>query len=183
MGGARSSSTIQSHRSTTSAGRTSPVVSSRRRSAARSSSSHDFTFVYLLQEAAETAGIELHGQTLQRAFHRVGVLRDELPTKTLSPSKRRTNLRHRLRTELQPLYNRQDPNYECEADAWVTDLRKAYDQLIEDYVLAGTVRRWHAQVRVRRLRHIKWSPDIVARIVAGMKKAANKTHCETRRHR
>jgi len=138
---------------------------------------HDFTFVYLLQEAAETAGTELQGQTLQRAFHRVGVVSDELPTKTLSPSKRRTNLRRRLK-ELQPLYNRQDPGYEREADVWVTDLRKAYDQLIEDYVLAGTVRRWHAQVRIRQLRQIKWSRDIVKRIEAAMKKAANKTHHE-----
>lgn len=139
---------------------------------------HDFTFVYLLQEAAEQAGQELHGRTLERAYHRVGVVSDDLPTKTMSPSRRRKALRHRLRTELEPLYKAQDPRYEAEADGWTTDLRKAYDQIIEDYVLAGTVRRWHAQVRVRQLRHIKWSMDVVDQIEAGMKTAANKTHHE-----
>lgn len=139
---------------------------------------HDFTFVYLLQEAAEQAGRELSGQTLQRANHQVGVVSDELPTKAMSPSKRRKNLRHRLKAELSPMFKRQDPAYERESDIWTTDLRKAYDQLIEDYVLAGTVRRWHSQVRIRQLRQIKWSMDVVERIEAGMRKANNKTHHE-----
>jgi ABC-type uncharacterized transport system ATPase subunit len=114
---------------------------------------HDLTFVYLLQEAAESTGCEVAGQTLQRANRQVGVVSDDLPTKAMSPSKRGNNLRHRLKTVLLgPLHHREDPTYEREADAWTTDLRKAYDHLIEDYVLAGTVRRWHAQVRVRQLR-------------------------------
>lgn len=96
----------------------------------------------------------------------------------MSPSRRCKALRHRLRTELEPLHRSQDPRYEAEADRWTTDLRKAYDQLIEDYLLAGTVRRWHAQVRVRQLRHVKWSMDVVERVEAGMKRAANKTHHE-----
>lgn len=139
---------------------------------------HDFTFVYLLQEAAEQAGHKLAGQTLQRANHQIGVVSNELPTKTMSPSRRRKDLRRRLNNVVEPLHTRQEPMYEREADIWTTDLRKAFDQLIEDYVLAGTVRRWHSQVRVRQLRHVKWSMDIVERIEAGMKKAANKTHHE-----
>jgi ABC-type multidrug transport system ATPase subunit len=139
---------------------------------------HDLTFVYLLQEAAESVGCEVAGQTLQRANRQVGVVSDDLPTQAMSPSKRCKNLRHRLKTVLEPLHHREDPTYEREADAWTTDLRKAYDQLIEDYVLAGTVRRWHAQVRVRQLRQVKWSMDVVKRIEAGMKQASVKTHHE-----
>ncbi len=139
---------------------------------------HDFSFVYLLQEAAEQAGRELHGQTLQRANGHIGVVSDELPTKTISPSRRRKDLRRRLEKVLRPMYEAEDPIYEREADTWTADLRKAYDQLIEDYVLAGTVRRWHAQVRIRQLRRIKWSSDIVERIEAGMKKTSLKTHHE-----
>lgn len=45
-------------------------------------------FVHLLQEAADEAGVELHGQTLQRAFHRVGMVADELPIKMLGTGKR-----------------------------------------------------------------------------------------------
>ncbi len=139
---------------------------------------HDLTFVYMLQEAAETAGRELHAQTLQRAFNEVGIVSDELPDKALSPSKRRRNLRHRLRTELKPMHDAEDPRYEREADVWVTDLRKGYDQLIEEYLLAGVVRRLHSQVRVHRLHHVKLSMDLVKRIEAAIKKASNKAHHE-----
>jgi ABC-type multidrug transport system ATPase subunit len=139
---------------------------------------HDLTFVYMLQEAAETAGQKLHAQTLQRAFHQVGVVSDELPDKALSPSKRRKNLRSRLRTKLKSIYEAEDPEYEREADVWVTDLRKGYDQLIEEYLLAGVVRRLHSQVRVRRLHHVKLSMDLVKRIEAAIKKASNKAHHE-----
>lgn len=139
---------------------------------------HDLTFVYMLQEAAATAGEELHAQTLQRAFHEVGVVSDELPDKALSPSKRRTNLRNRLRTKLRPMYEAENPEYEREADIWVTDLRKGYDQLIEEYLLAGVVRRLHSQVRVHRLYHVKLSMDLVKRIEAAIKKASHKAHHE-----
>lgn len=139
---------------------------------------HDLTFVYMLQEAAETAGQELHAQTLQRAFHQVGIVSDELPDKALSPSKRRKNLRHRLRTKLKPMYGSEDPQYEREADIWVTDLRKGYDQLIEEYLLAGVIRRLHSQVRVHRLHHVKLSMDLVKRIEGAIKKASTKAHHE-----
>jgi energy-coupling factor transporter ATP-binding protein EcfA2 len=139
---------------------------------------HDLTFVYMLQEAAETAGQELHAQTLQRAFRQVGVVSDELPDKALSPSKRRKSLRNRLRTKLKPMYDSEDPQYEREADVWVTDLRKGYDQLIEEYLLAGVVRRLHSQVRVHRLHHVKLSMDLVKRIETAIKKASNKAHHE-----
>jgi ABC-type multidrug transport system ATPase subunit len=139
---------------------------------------HDLTFVYMLQEAAETAGQELHSQTLQRAFQQVGVVSDELPDKALSPSRRRKNLRNRLRTKLKPMYEAEDPDYEREADVLVTDLRKGYDQLIEEYLLAGVVRRLHSQVRVHRLHHVKLSMDLVKRIETAIKKASNKAHHE-----
>jgi ABC-type multidrug transport system ATPase subunit len=139
---------------------------------------HDLTFVYMLQEAAETAGQELHAQTLQRAFKQVGVVSDELPDKALSPSKRRRNLRNRLRTKLKSMYDSEDPQYEREADVWVTDLRKGYDQLIEEYLLAGVVRRLHSQVRVHRLHYVKLSMDLVKRIETAIKKASNKAHHE-----
>ena len=140
--------------------------------------SHDMPFVHLLQEAAGEGGVELHGQTLQRAFHRVGMVADELPIKMLGTGRRLRALRHRLRFELEPLHNRQDPSYEQEADCWLADVRKAYDQLIEDTVFNGVVRRFNAFVRVRKLRGVKWSTDVVGRIEKGMQKTSPKAHHE-----
>ncbi len=139
---------------------------------------HDMAFVHLLQEAAEVADVPLHGQTLERAFHRVGMVAGELPTKMLGPAKRIRVLRNRLRFELVPKHKRQCPTYEQEADRWVNDLRKAYDQLIEDTVLNGTVRRFSSHVRVRRLHDVKWTPEIAKRIDAAMRKASPKAHHE-----
>jgi len=88
------------------------------------------------------------------------------------------NLRHRLRFELLPKHKHQDPAYEQESDRWVADLRKAYDQIIEDTVLNGTVRRFNAHVRVRQLHGVKWTPDIAKRIDAGLREASPKAHHE-----
>lgn len=139
---------------------------------------HDMAFIHLLQEAAEDAEVELHGQTLQRAFHRVGMVADDLPMKMLGTAKQLRALRHRLRSELVPKHKHQDPLYEQEADHWVADLRKAYDQIIEDTVLNGTVRRFSAHVRVRQLHGVKWTPEIAERIDKAMRKASPKAHHE-----
>lgn len=139
---------------------------------------HDMTFVYLLQEAADEAGVSLHGQTLERAFHRVGMIAGELPTKMLGPAKQIRMLQHRLRFELTPKHEQQDPVYEQEAGRWVNDLRKAYDQVIEDTVLNGTVRRFSSHVRVRQLHGVKWTPQIAQRVDAAMRKASPKAHHE-----
>lgn len=139
---------------------------------------HDMVFVHMLQTAAIDLGVELHGQTLQRAFHRVGMVSGELPPKMLGTGKQITSLRHRLRFDLRPLHKRQDPTYEQEADRWVSDLRKAYDQIIEDTVLNDVVRRFNAHVQVRRLHGIKWTPEIAKRIDVAMRKASPKSHHE-----
>jgi ABC-type uncharacterized transport system ATPase subunit len=139
---------------------------------------HDMAFMQLVQEAASEVGVELHGQTLQRAFQRVGMVTPDLPMKMLGSAKRLRALRHRLRSELLPKHKHQDPLYEQEADRWVADLRKAYDQLIEDTVLNGTVHRFSANVQVRRLHKVKWTPQIATRIDTAMRKASPKAHHE-----
>jgi energy-coupling factor transporter ATP-binding protein EcfA2 len=139
---------------------------------------HDMAFIHLLQEASDEVGVELHGQTLARAFHRVGMVTEELPIKMLGTAKQLRALRHRLKSELAPRYRREDPLFEQEADRWVADLRKAYDQVIEDTVLNGTVRRFSSHVRVRQLYGIKWTPQIAERIDKAMHKASPKAHHE-----
>jgi hypothetical protein len=119
------------------------------------------------------------GQTLQRAVHRAGTVVPEFPTKLLGPAKRIGGLRHRLRTELLPKHKHEDPHYEQLAGAWVTDLRKAYDQIIGDTVLNGTIRRFSSRVRVRRLHGVKWTPQIATRIDKVMRKASPKAHHES----
>jgi hypothetical protein len=139
---------------------------------------HDLSFLIYLQDAAVQEDVELHGHTLESSLDEAGIVREGLPTKLMSPAGRRKELRRRLKRELKPLFKAKKPKYEREADLWVTDLRKAYDQLIEDYVLAGTVRRYSPHVRVRHLFMITWTPAIAERIEAAMKQASPKSHHE-----
>lgn len=139
---------------------------------------HDMVFVHMLQAAATDLGVDLHGQTLQRAFHRVGMVAEELPLKLLGTNKQLKQLRRRLRFELRPKHTHQDPAYEQEADRWVIDLRKAYDQIIQDTVLNDVVRRFHAHVQVRRLHGVKWTVEIAERIDAAVRKTSPKAHHE-----
>ena len=139
---------------------------------------HDLSFLVYLQDAAVQEDIELHGHTLVSSLDEAGIVREGLPTKLMSPADRRKDLRRRLRFELKPMFKGKKPEYERAADLWVVDLRKAYDQVIEDYVLAGTVRRFNRHVRVRQLFMVKWTPEIASRIEAAMKTASPKTHHE-----
>jgi len=139
---------------------------------------HDLSFLIYLQDAAVQQDVELHGHTLESSLDEAGIVREGLPTKVMSPADRRKDLRRRLRFELTPLFKGKKPVYERDADLWVADLRKAYDQLIEDYVLAGTVRRYSRHVRVRHLFMITWTQLIAERIEAAMRQASPKSHHE-----
>ncbi|HXR60585.1 MAG TPA: AAA family ATPase, partial [Solirubrobacterales bacterium] len=127
---------------------------------------HDLVFVYYLQEKAEELGAELHGQALERAYHSVGVVSEELPWEVKSPMERAKALRHQLKSRLKPLYKGNDPLYEAEAQRWKLQLRKGYERLIEVYVLGGTIERQARNIRVRNLHKVRWSAELAREIDA-----------------
>jgi ABC-type transport system involved in cytochrome c biogenesis ATPase subunit len=137
---------------------------------------HDLVFLYYLQEKAAELGVELHGQALTRAYHAVGVVDRDLPWNAKSPMERLKALRHRLKTELRPLFKGNDPRYAREAELWTLDLRKAYERLIEVYVFGGTVERQARHIQVRKLHKVRWSPELAAEIDAAVKELSAGAH-------
>jgi ABC-type dipeptide/oligopeptide/nickel transport system ATPase subunit len=137
---------------------------------------HDLVFLYYLQEKAAELGVDLHGQALRRAYHSVGVVDADLPWNAQSPMQRLKALRHRLKTELKPLRKGNDPRYEREAELWTLDLRKAYERLIEVYVLGGTVERQARHIQVRKLHKVRWSPELAREIDAAVKELSAGAH-------
>lgn len=137
---------------------------------------HDLVFLYYLQEKAAELGVELHGQALRRAYHAVGVVDSDLPWNAKSPMGHLKTLKHRLKSELRPLFKGNDPRYEREAVLWTLDLRKAYERLIEVYVLGGIVERQARQVQVRKLHQVKWSPELAREIDAAVKEISGDAH-------
>jgi ABC-type branched-subunit amino acid transport system ATPase component len=139
---------------------------------------HDLVFVYYLQEKAEELGVELHGQALERRYHDVGVVSTDLPWEARSPMARAKALRHELKSRLTPLYKGNDPLYEAEARRWKLELRKAYERMIEVYVLGNTVERQVRNIRVHNLHRVRWSPEIAREIDAAVKELSGGAHQE-----
>lgn len=139
---------------------------------------HDLVFVYYLQEKAEELGVELHGQALERAYHSVGVVNSDLPWEVKSPMERAKALRHELKARLIPLYKGNDPLYEAEAQRWRLELRKAYERMIEVYVLGGTVERQARNIRIRNLHKVRWSAELARDIDAAVKELSGGAHQE-----
>ncbi|MGN6201276.1 MAG: AAA family ATPase [Solirubrobacterales bacterium] len=139
---------------------------------------HDLVFVYYLQEKAEELGVELHGQALERRYHDVGVVSDDLPWEARSPMARAKALRHELKSQLTPLYKGNDPRYEAEAQRWKLELRKAYERMIEVYVLGNTVERQVRNIRVHNLHMVRWTPEIAREIDAAVKELSGGAHQE-----
>lgn len=139
---------------------------------------HDLVFVYYLQEKAEELGVELHGQALERAFHSVGVVAQDLPWEVKSPMERAKALRHALKSRLIPLYKGNDPLYEAEAQRWRLELRKGYERMIEVYVLGGTVERQARNIRIRNLHKVRWSAELAREIDAAVKELSGGAHQE-----
>jgi AAA domain-containing protein len=139
---------------------------------------HDLVFVYYLQEKAEELGVELRGQALERARHSVGVVTSDLPWEVRSPMDRARALRHELKARLVPLYKGNDPAYEAEAQRWRLELRKAYERMIEVYVLGGTVERQARNIRIRNLHKVRWSAELAREIDAAVKELSGGAHQE-----
>ena len=140
--------------------------------------SHDVAFLHFLAEASERAVVELHGQRVQRYQGRVGIVTDDLPRDAAAPGKRRKDLRHRLRTQLEPMHGDDHPDYAREVERWLLDLRRGYEHVVEEYVLQGVVRRFSVHVRMRQLSKVKPDPAVVARILAGIKDSSEDAHHE-----
>jgi hypothetical protein len=139
---------------------------------------HDLVFVYYLQEKAEELGVEVHGQALERAYHSVGVVAPGLPWEVKSPMERAKALRHELKARLIPLHKGNDPAYEAEAQRWRLELRKAYERMIEVYVLGGTVERQARNIRIRNLHKVRWSAELAQEIDAAVRELSGGAHQE-----
>jgi ABC-type dipeptide/oligopeptide/nickel transport system ATPase subunit len=139
---------------------------------------HDLVFVYYLQEKAEEMGVALRGQALERRYHSVGVVSTDLPWEARSPMERAKALRHELKSRLRPLYKGNDPLYDQEAQRWKLELRKAYERMIEVYVLGATVERQARNIRVRNLHNVRWTPELARDIDAAIKELSGGAHQE-----
>jgi energy-coupling factor transporter ATP-binding protein EcfA2 len=139
---------------------------------------HDLVFVYYLQEKAAELGAELHGQVLERVFHKVGVVDHSLPWEVKSPMERAKALRGELKGRLKSLHKSNDPRYPQEAQRWKLELRKGYERMIEVYVLGGTIERQVRGIRVRNLHKVRWSAELALEIDAAVKELSGGAHQE-----
>jgi ABC-type dipeptide/oligopeptide/nickel transport system ATPase subunit len=139
---------------------------------------HDLVFVAYLLEKAEELDLELHSQALTRASGEVGVVGADLPWQARSPMERLRALRHELNSELRPLYKGRESGYERRAESWLLDLRKAYERLIEIYLLNGVIERQALPIRVQKLHGIRWTPALAEEIDVAIREVSGGAHQE-----
>jgi ABC-type uncharacterized transport system ATPase subunit len=139
---------------------------------------HDFTFAAYLLEKAEQLGLAVHSQALTRVNGEVGVVSSDLPWQARSPMGRLKALRHELKAELRPLYKGRDSRYERRAQLWLLDLRKAYERLIETYLLNGVIERQALPIRVQNLHRVRWTPELAEEIDIAMREVSGGAHQE-----
>jgi hypothetical protein len=139
---------------------------------------HDIVFAYYLLEAAEEAGLELRAQALTRAAGEVGVVSENLPWEARSPMQRLKALRHELKAELRGLYKGRDSRYERRAQLWLLDLRRAYERLIEVYLLNSVIERQSLPIRVQKLHGIRWTPELAEEIDIAIREVSGAAHQE-----
>lgn len=139
---------------------------------------HDLVFIAYLLEKAEELGLELHSQALTRVDGEVGVVSDDLPWEVRSPMQRLKALRHELKSDLRGLYKGRDSRYERRAERWLLDLRKAYERLIEVYLLNGVIERQSAPIRVANLHAVRWTPELAEEIDVAMREISGAAHQE-----
>jgi energy-coupling factor transporter ATP-binding protein EcfA2 len=139
---------------------------------------HDLVFVAYLVEKAEEIGLEVNSQALTRADGEVGLVAADLPWQARSPMERLKALRHELKSELRPLYKGRDSRYERRAERWLLDLRKAYERLIEIYLLNGVIERQALPIRVQNLHSVRWTPALAEEIDVAMREISGAAHQE-----
>jgi energy-coupling factor transporter ATP-binding protein EcfA2 len=137
---------------------------------------HDLPFVFELRSAAKTAGVPVHVQHVWRHGAEVGRVDGQPPFSTMNLRQRV----HHLTAEVQEL--RKGPSPATEDEAWkqaigfYTRLRKSWERAVEERLFAGVVERFERNVRTQSLKDVQVTPDLIARVDAGMSRASLFVH-------
>jgi energy-coupling factor transporter ATP-binding protein EcfA2 len=139
---------------------------------------HDLAFVAQLSAAAGDAGVPFAQRHVMRDGSRAGVVTDAPPLAHIAFSKRAEELRKQVEQRLQPLWEHNRDLYDVRATAWMTDLRKSWEMLVEDGLLRGVVRRYDPRIYMSKLKLLRIPDGAIGKIHAAFGRLSGKAHHE-----
>jgi energy-coupling factor transporter ATP-binding protein EcfA2 len=136
---------------------------------------HDLSFLVRLRYHAEQAGVALGCQTVWRSGSLVGRTTDDLPFDAMKVKQRVGALADELQN-LKPVDFSSPDEYQRAISTWYERLRRAWERLVEEVILAGVVERFSPAVHTQQLKNVCWSEEIVERVERGMTRASAWVH-------
>ncbi|WP_163370520.1 AAA family ATPase [Endozoicomonas acroporae] len=110
---------------------------------------HDLPFLMMLQETAE----EINVLALTRNSTTTGLLLDRLPWDSMKTAARINDLKGRL-PELRKLFDENEEAFQVQARSTYIDMRKAWERLIEEWLIKGIVERFGRGVKPTNVRYL-----------------------------
>lgn len=133
---------------------------------------HDIPFLMMIQEITE----EIKVLALTRNPTTTGLLLDSPPWDTMKTADRIKSLNGRLPT-LRKLYNENEEEYRTQARTTYLDMRKAWERLIEEWLIKSIVERFGRGVKPTNVRYlVDTTQDDVTAINEAMDKCSRCCH-------
>lgn len=141
---------------------------------------HDFTFLWMMQEAAMEAGVPIAQRMVRRDGTGAGIVATEWPWHGQSVNKRLGTLKQEA-VRLKKLEREARSEYEKEVVSFYGRLRATWERAVEDVLLNGAIHRFEKEVHTKPLRGLhRVKADHVTRLEAGMKRCSNVTEAHDR---
>lgn len=137
---------------------------------------HDIYFLCILQQEADTAGIDLTTQCIRKAPAGFGVQTDRLPFDAMSTTKRVKSLRLMHETTARAHEAGDDDEAKRLTRDTYYNLRLAWERGVEEVLFQGAVTRFGEGISTQKLSYVVVEDPDYAMIDAGMSKSSKFAH-------
>jgi len=114
---------------------------------------HDLPFLKLIQEVSEKIHVEVHIKALSRNNQNTGISQNTAPWDALNTDKRIKNLKE-LAVRAKKLSLESDTEYQIFAGFIYGRKREAWERLIEEWLIKGTVERFSRGIQTQKIRYL-----------------------------
>jgi hypothetical protein len=137
---------------------------------------HDLTFLWMLQGAAEEADVALAPRLFRRDSTGAGIINEEWPWAGQKVSTRVGVLKNTL-VQLKSAAKTDRPTYEVGVRSFYARLRDTWERSVEEILFNGAMRRFDQEIQTQRLKFLhKISEQQMQVFEQGMTRASEQAH-------
>jgi energy-coupling factor transporter ATP-binding protein EcfA2 len=137
---------------------------------------HDLTFLWMLQGAAETAAVELKPRLFRRDSSGAGLINEEWPWDGQRVPSRIGVLKNTL-VQLQKAAKVDRPHYESGVRAFYGRMRDTWERAVEEILFNGAIRRFGQEIQTLRLKSLHKITEVqMQQFEAGMTRTSEQAH-------